>query len=186
MGGTFGDLDEFFDPGLTLTVRGKEYVLPLPSAELGLWCRRIAQSAGEVTSASTDEELAEASARAHDRAAELPPLPGGDRLSFEQLLLGPVHAQMMDDEVPDPYIQFCAQTAYIWIIGGEDNAARYWTSGGRPEARGPGNRAQRRAAQRTSTGAATETSSRASTSGTSSPRSSSGSGRARRSRGRRS
>ncbi len=183
----FGDLDEYLDPGLTLTVRGKEYTLPLPSAELGLWCRRIALMAGEAGAASSDEELAEASSRARKWAAELPPLPGAERLSFEQLLLGPVHAEMMADKVPDPYVQFCAQTAYIWLIAGEDQAERYWTSGGRPEAAGPGNRASRRAnARKTSTDAASTTPTPASTSGTSSRPRSGGSGRARRSRGRRS
>ncbi|TDC81908.1 hypothetical protein E1193_13475 [Micromonospora sp. KC606] len=181
--GRFGDLDDYFDPGLTLTVKGKEYTLPLPSAELGLWCRRIALMAGEAGAASTDEELADASSRAHTAAAELPPLPGAEKLSFEQLLLGPVYAEMMSDGVPDPYIQFCAQTAYIWIIAGEEQAARYWHAGGRPEARGPGNRADRR---RMRTGGGAGTPAQASTSGTRSPTTSGGNGRARRSRGRRS
>jgi hypothetical protein len=183
----FGDLDDYLDPGLKLTVRGKVYTLPLPSAELGIWCRRIALMAGEAGAASTDEELAEATTRARVRAAELPPLPGAERLEFEQLLLGEVHAEMMRDAIPDPYIQFCAQTAYVWIVGGEDQAERYWTSGGHPEVRGPVNRASRRAAARkTSTDAASTTPTPASTSGTSSPKRSSGSGRGRRSRGRRS
>lgn len=190
MGARFGELDEFFSPGLTLTVRRHEYVLPLPSGELGLWCRRIAQVAGEVSDASTDEELRAASERARERVDTLPPLPGADKLSFEQIMLGvDLHAQMLADGVEDPYIEFCARTAYIWIVSGEASAERYWTSGGRPEALGPGNRAQRRAAARTggtSTAAAEGTPSAASSSGTTTRRRSSRAGRGRGSRGHRS
>ncbi|MET0492920.1 MAG: hypothetical protein ABW000_07280 [Actinoplanes sp.] len=179
---TFSDLDAYFSPGLTLTVLGGEYTLPLPSAELGLWCRRIAQSAGEVSAASTDEELEEATGRAAARVEALPVL--ADDLTFEQRLLGPAYERMLADKVPDPYIQFCAQTAYIWIIAGEDAAARYWTSGGHPEkAAGPNNRAGRRAAAKTSTGAANVTPSPVSTSGTSSRRKSRRSGRGGRTPG---
>jgi hypothetical protein len=177
----FSDLDEYFDPGLTLTVLGKEYTLPLPSAELGLWCRRATQMAGGLDSASTDEEIQAAA----ELAVDLPPLPG--EMTFHERLLGTVYQEMMAAHVPDPYIQFCASTAYIWIVGGEDMAKRYWEAGGRPEARGPDNRADRRAnARKTSTAAASATKPPASTSGTSSRPRSSGSGRDRRSRGRRS
>lgn len=180
----FGDLDEYFSPGLTLTVLGKEYTLPLPSAELGLWCRRLAEAAGDIHAASTGEAMRDAVDRANARVEALPTLAGD--LSFEERLLGPVHAQMMADKVPDPYVQFCAQTAYVWVVGGEDNAERFWTSGGRPEAWSPANRQERRAAGRTSTGGANATRTPASTSGTRSPKTSSRSGsrRGRGSRGR--
>jgi hypothetical protein len=175
MGSTFEDLDEFFSPGLTLTVRGQEYTLPLPSAGLGLWCRRIAAVAGEVTAASTDAEMSAATARANERAQELPHPPGSDDdLSFEELILGDTYAAMVADEVPDPYVQFCAQTGYVWIIAGEDAAGQFWRAGGRPEVREPENRAGRRAAKKatpkTSTAAARVTRPPVSTSGTSSRR----------------
>lgn len=183
MGAKFGDLDAYWSPGLTLTVRGREYVVPLASAELGLWCRRLAQVTGEVHTASTEAEMQ----AAVDRIEALPELPGGPDLSLPERVLGPVYQQMADDQVPDPYIQFAGQTAYIWIIGGEEAAERYWTSGGRPEALGPGNRAQRRAkTPKTSTGVANGTPSPASTSGTSTRQKSAASAKAKRSRGRRS
>lgn len=181
MGATFGELDGYLDPGLALTVRGKVYTVPLPSAALGLWCRRISATAQEVTAASTDEELLAAGKRASERAATLPPLPGGGKLSFEEHMLGPeLYAEMIADEVPDPYVLFCAQTTYVWIVSGEEAAQRYWEAGGRPEARGPANRAERRAAIRTSsTGEAGETPTPGSSSGTRSRRRSGGSGRRR-------
>jgi hypothetical protein len=178
----FGDLDEYWSPGLTLTVKGKEYTVPLASAELGLWCRRIAQITGDVHAASTEADMQAAVARIE----ALPELPGGGDISLPERVLGPVYQQMAADGVEDPYIQFSGQAAYLWIIGGEEAAERFWTSGGHPEALGPTNRQERRAAGQTSTGGANGTRTPASTSGTRSPKMSGGSGRARRSRGRRS
>lgn len=181
MGAKFGDLDDYWSPGLTLTVRGKEYTLPLPSAELGLWCRRVAAVAGEVNAAAGTEEI-----QAAVQAVEaLPELPGGRNITLQERVLGDVYQQMVGDAVPDPYIQFCGATAYLWIIAGEDAAQRYWTSGGRPEAPGPANRAERRATgQKTRTAGAAATPSPASTSGTTTRRRSGGSGTRSGSRGR--
>lgn len=176
----FGDVTQYFDPGLELTVKGKDYKIPLPSAELGLWCRTM-MAVNEITDESTDEQLQAAA----NQVAKLPPLPGPK--TMPEHLLGSAHAEMVADGVEDPYIEFCAMTAFFWIIGGEDAARRYWVSGGRPEARGPGNRASRRAAARkTATAAATATPQRASSSGTSSPTRSGRNGRRGGSRGRRS
>lgn len=179
MGAKFGDLADYFDPGLTLTVLGREYVIPLPSAELGLWCRMVADMAGSAADDSSPEEQAAAAGR----AAELPNLPGN--MSFTERLLGDVYGRMMADQVPDPYIKFCATTVYIWIVAGEDTAARFWQAGGQsPEASGPANRAERRAAQRTSTAAVNGTRSPGSGSGTSSRKRSARRGRPAGSPGR--
>ncbi|WP_025620343.1 DUF7426 family protein [Salinispora cortesiana] len=168
MGARLADLDAYWSPGLTLTVKGREYTLPLPSAELGLWCRRLAEVTGEVHNASSEQEIQAAVARIE----ALPQLPGD--LSLPERVLGDVYQQMAADQVPDPYIQFCGQTGYIWIIGGEDTAERYWTSGGRPEAQRPTNRQARRAQNRAQTGGNRtagdeKTPPPASTSGTTSP-----------------
>lgn len=146
MGTRLDDLDQYWSPGLTLTVRGRDYTLPLPSAELGLWCRRLAEVTGEVHNASSEQEIQAAVARIE----ALPQLPGD--LSLPERVLGDVYQQMAADQVPDPHIQFCGQTGYIWIIGGEDAAERYWTTGGRPEAQRPTNRKERRAQNRARTG----------------------------------
>lgn len=180
------NLDQYLDPRLILALPGpdeveRDYAIPLPDSVLGLWCRRIAETAGEVNSASTDEELREAAARAE----ELPSLPGD--LSFEEQLLGSAYAQMLADRVPDPYVQFAAKVVYVWIITGEEGAERFWKAGGRPPAPGPGNRAERRAATRTnSTAPAAGIPRQGSSSGTTSRGRSGGSGRRRRSRGSRS
>lgn len=183
MGAKLGDLESYFDPGLTLTVLGREYVVPLPSAELGLWCRLVAQAAGEVHAASTEQEMV----AAVERIDGLPELPGGKDVSLPERVLGGVYPQMVKNKVPDPFIQFCGATAYVWILAGEEAAERYWYSGGRPEAWGPVNRQERRAAtKKTRTAAGSVTKPRASTSGTKSPKKSSANAAAKTSRGRRS
>lgn len=166
-------LSQYFDPGLTLGgVPGRdgverEYVIPLPSAELGLWCQQAATAAGRIQAASTEAEVREAV----ERVNALPELDSA--LSLGQKVLGTAYAQMMGDGVAHPYIQVCAGTAYVWIVAGEDQAEQYWRSGGRPNPPGPANREQRRAAAKsggTSGGAAGKTRTPASGSGTRSPR----------------
>lgn len=148
-----GGLGEFFSPGLTLTVPGpdeveRDYVVPLASAELGLWCRLAA--AGE-----------------RDKLPELP----GEEMTLAQRVLGTAYDQMRADGVADAYIEFCGETAFIWIISGDEAAETYWKSGGDPERLARGNRADRRAAAKaggTSTGEDGGTRPQASTSGTTS------------------
>jgi hypothetical protein len=180
MGVKLGELTEYFDPRLTLTVLGREYTLPVPSAELGLWLEQLVELRG-LRDDATDEELQEAA----EAAERLPDLPGPP-VSFTRRLLGDAMDQMVADSVPQPYIRFCAQTAVFHIVGGDELAARWWQSGGNLEkVVGPGNRAARRAAARsggTSTAKASSTPSPASTSGTTSPTKRSR-GRGSRSRG---
>lgn len=178
------ELDQVFEPGLTLTVLGREYVVPLPSAALGVWCQRVATLASDAHNATTDEEVAAVA----ERMQNLPKLDDRD-LTLAQRLLGPVHDQMVADRVPHPYVEFCGRTAYVWVIGDEERAADYWNSGGRPEALRPGNRAQRRAEAKaggTSTAAARTTKRQASTSGTKSRSRSAKSAPVKASRGKKS
>ncbi|WP_433793937.1 DUF7426 family protein [Actinoplanes sp. CA-252034] len=181
-------LSRYFNPGLELGgVPGRdgaerEYVVPLASAELGLWCQQLAEVAGRIHAASTPHEIQDVVDRIeHD----LPKLDGHQTLA--QRVLGTAYDQMMTDGVTHAHIQYCGHTAYAWIVGGEEAAARFWTSGGQSgEAARPANRAERRAAGRTNTAAANATNTPASTSGTRSRTRSSRSGRAKGGRGRRS
>lgn len=178
---TFGELDRYLDPGLDLTVRGTVYTVPLPSAALGLWCQRIAQAAGAIRTAETPDEVR----AAIQQIEALPELDG--TMTLPERVLGDMYGQLVADKVEHPYIQFCGETAYIWIVNGEEAARRHWESGGRPEAGGPANRKERRASTRTTgTDAASGTKQPASTSGTNSRRRSRSRGGAKRSRGSRS
>lgn len=186
----FDGLTGYFDPGLILAgVPGRDkversYPIPLASAELGLWCRLVAQTTGTISEDSTEEELREAAAAIE----ALPDLPGGKHLTLSQRMLGSAYAAMVADGVADPYIEYCGITAYFYVLGGEQAASRWWRSGGRPEALSPAaNRAQRRAAKKapakatggSRTAGATATPSRGNSSGTKSPRKSTGRGAAK-------
>ena len=184
----FGEVTRYLKVDSTMTVKGKTYVLPVVGGKLGVWCRLLAQMTGELHAASTEEEIR----AAIDRIDELPELPGGPDVTLAERMLGPVYHEMLADDVEDPYIQFCGHTVYISVLAGEDKAKEFYESGGNlPEARGPANRASRRAAARkTRTGAASDAQSPGSTTGTNTRQtSSSRSGanrRGRRSRGRQS
>jgi hypothetical protein len=172
---------KYVDPTLTLEVPGRdgverEYVVPEPSAELGLWCQGVAalpMQIGEETTEAEAEEIAE-------RLNGLPELKSG--LTLAQKLMGNTYKQMMADGVTHPTIQHCAGTVFAWIVGGEPAAARFWRRGS-GEAPSPANRQERRAATKaakkatkasssrtTSTAAAATTQRRASGSGTRSPK----------------
>lgn len=151
----FGELKQFYDPGLTLTVDGKEYTIPLPSAELGLAIKTTMALAGEYDpETTTDDEMKSLI----DRIAALPEVPDKDR-PWEYTMLGSALDQMIADGQSYKYIEICAETAFWWILLGDDAAREHWESGGRPERLARGNRAQRRAAttRGTTPGAAAST-----------------------------
>ncbi|BAL85463.1 hypothetical protein AMIS_2430 [Actinoplanes missouriensis 431] len=175
-------LREYFNPELTLAVPDRhgverEYVIPPASAELGLWCQMLAEVTGRLRTATAPEELQEVFDSIEN---ELPQLGKGIR-TLEQRTLSTAYDLMVADGVLHEHIKFCGRVAYLWIVRDEDEAERYWKSGGRPgEAPGPANRAERRAAGRTNTAAAAETPKPGSSSTT---RSRNGSSRNRRARG---
>lgn len=182
MGVKLGEITEFFDPRLTLTVLGREYTLPVHSAELGLWVEQIVELRS-LRDDATDEELKEAA----EAVEQLPALPGPP-VPFVRRMLGDALDEMTTNNVPKPFIRFCAQTAVFHIIGGDELATRWWQSGGDlGKLMGPDNRAARRKAAKPggqNTAKASVTPSPASTSGTTSPRPKSrGRGRGGRSRG---
>jgi len=184
----FDGLTGYFDPGLILAGvpdrdgTERRYTVPLASAELGLWCRLVAQTTGSVSEESSEDEL-KAAAAAIDA---LPDLPGDRHLTLSQRVLGGAYDRMVVAGVPDAYVEYCAMTVYFYILGGESAAARWWRSGGRPEALRPGNRAQRRAKKAapaktggSRTAAASGTRKPATSSGTKFPKKSTGRGAAK-------
>jgi hypothetical protein len=147
---------EYVDPTLTLTVPGRDdverdYIIPEPSAELGLWCEGVAQLPMQVGEESTPEEIAAITQALNS----LPELRNG--LTLGQKLMGGAYEAMMADGVSHPTIQHCAGTVYAWIVGGEDAAERFWRRGSRGEAEGPANRAQRRQAAKAASSRTTST-----------------------------
>lgn len=181
MGVKLGALDEYFDPGLSFHATGRddvsrEYKVPLPSAELGLWCVRASQLVrkGKDPSTMSPGELDEFL----DEVGKLPPPPGDQSLTVHQRILGETHTALVADGVPHHFVDFAYRLAMVWIITGDEATTEaYFRAGGRPEAPSPANRQERRAAARgqTSTAAGNGTRTVASTSGTKSPRKSSAS-----------
>jgi hypothetical protein len=137
---TFQDLDEFFDDTLPLKIKGKTYVVPAPDAETGLFCQRLmavgidAANGREVDAASLDDD--------------------GEQDMYRRVL-GSVYDELIADRVSWPRIKHAGITAFLWIAGDTDSAAKYWASGGTGEAEAP------------AAGAASSTRSRGSGSGTS-------------------
>jgi len=161
-----GEITEFFSPGLQFVARGVEYTVPLASAELGIWCRMMGQLVGEIEQEYSTADMA----AIKDKIEALPELPGGAKDFPTQMLGEALYSELRDAKLEDAYIQFVAYTAYIWIIAGEEMAERWYRSGGDPNSLSPANRAQRRAAGKTSTARATKTQPPVSSSGTRSPR----------------
>lgn len=150
------DLDQFFDATLPLPVGGKTYVIQPPTSETGLYVQKLIETGAII--ASGGELPAD---------APKPDLDDGEELDLYKMLLGGALAEMKRDRVPWPKIQFCANTALIWIGMGDQAAEAYWISGGDPKASPlSANRAQRRATAFRPTGEESTTPGPESTNGT--------------------
>ncbi|MEV3981773.1 hypothetical protein [Nonomuraea sp. NPDC049758] len=134
----FRDLDEFFDDSLPLPIGGKTYRVPPPDADTGLLCQRL-MTAG----------IAAANGKEVDAAQ----LDDAGEVDLYQRVLGAAYDEMRADEVSWPRLKHAGVTAFLWIAGDEEAAAKFWDAG--PESEAP--KAE----------AATSTPSRGSTSGTS-------------------
>ncbi|MEV6154914.1 hypothetical protein AB0L53_31695 [Nonomuraea sp. NPDC052129] len=150
MAAAFKDLDSFFDPTLKLPVGGKTYVVPPPSAEVGLLCQRLMQAsiaaqAGQAVDEDGLNELAEVV------------LNDEQEKDLYQTILGAAWDELLADKVAWPKVQHVGQTALIWVAAGLEAAAKHWESGPMGEAEAP-TRTEASAAKSTrSRGSATTT-----------------------------
>ncbi|GAB2918716.1 hypothetical protein ACFMQL_20565 [Nonomuraea fastidiosa] len=146
----FKDLDEFFDPTLKLPVGGKTYVIPPPSAEVGLLCQRLMHASLTAQSGQqVDEE-------GLNQLAELV-FDDEQEKDLYRTILGPVWDELLADGVVWPKIQHIGQTALVWVAAGMEAAAQHWEAGPVGEAAAP---------TRTAAAAAKSTRARGSASGT--------------------
>lgn len=184
MGVQLGDLDSYLDDGLSFQAKGadgevREYEVPAPSAALGLWCQRAAELVGRAITVTTAEDLDNLTTK----SARLPSPPGDEDLTWSQRMLGvDLHSRLLADGVSHHVVEFAGHLAFVWIVSGEEAAALFAQSGGRPQPPGPTNRQERRAAQR----AASSSTTTSTVAGTMTPRPGSGSGTRSRPRSRRS
>lgn len=152
----FQDFAEFADSAaLRLPINGATYTIPPIDAETGLWCQSLMQIGGRVVAGQV---VTEDDVELLDDDAER---------SLYQRLLGPVHEQMVADNVPWTAIKNAALTVLWDATAGRETAEKFWNAGGQNlgEAAAP-NRAGRRANTRGTSGGASTTRRRGSTTGT--------------------
>ncbi|WP_439676002.1 DUF7426 family protein [Embleya sp. MST-111070] len=144
----FEALGELLDETLPLPIGDRVYVVPAPSAEIGLRTQALIHAAAVAADGGRIDEEVLGDAAERDLYREV---------------LGTAHDEMLAAGVKWPALKHAAITAMVWIAQDRAAAEIYWNSGGDPNRAAP-NRAARRA---NPSGAASKTRSRGSTSGTS-------------------
>ena len=156
------------DQTLRLPIRGKEYVIHPPRADIGLaLSSRLA--AGMLLDAKVpldEESLAEADRRAQVADDQEPDF-------YRQCLNGPragepvlIYEQMLEDGLSHPEVEMAAQTAFMAWTMGREAAEYYWNTGGKALAQRRRHPALRQTETPTPTAAASTTPRSGSASGT--------------------
>lgn len=151
-----GELDDYLDPDLKLTVKGERYVIAPPSAELYLLCQSLMQK----TTAAL------AGVPGVDTGVKL--LDDDEEAGLFQRLCGPAWQQMHDNGVDPVRMRHVGLTVFFWVAVGESMAIAHYRNalGGALAAEQP---ASPPPTTPSSTAAESTTKPPASTSGTSSP-----------------
>ncbi|MFD8611081.1 hypothetical protein [Streptomyces sp. NPDC059631] len=124
----FRELGALLDAGLPLPIGDRIYVVPPPSAEVGLRVQRVMQAAATAANGGQISETV------LDDVAEM---------DLYRDVLGTAYAEMIAAGVKWPMLKHCAMTAVAWIMQDEDAAERYWNSGGDPSQLAPNREARR-------------------------------------------
>lgn len=149
------DLATLLDPTLRLPIGGKQYVVPAPTARVGL---RLEALLAVAVATNAGTELP-------DRFKDA--LQVDEPVDLVKDALGPAYDEMVDDGLSLPLIRHAGQTAFRHWTSGPAAGAAYWAAAGAAaDAEGKGSTS-------TSTAEATSTPPQASTSGTTSHRTSS-------------
>jgi hypothetical protein len=157
---SFKDLRETLSPGLELPIGGKTYLIKPISAAVGLRMQDLMAVAAKVAKAQKDN-------------TEYTPTEGDTVIltdAAEADLFKEALGDSWDEMLADlsfEELKLCALTVIFHATQGADFAETYWNAGGKAPAP---NRAERRMATRTRTGADSTTKTRASRSGTTTPK----------------
>lgn len=165
----FKDLAEVLDDTLRIPVSGKEYVIHGVTAETGLWFQAIVE-VGKVQADAIRkaEEAGEAAPQEVDVPADIERvLEAAHGRDLQREALGDTLDELIADGVSQVRINHLAQTVVLWTVAGRPQAEEYFNSGGKAV---PPNRAARRTATRTRTGAANTTRKPASRTTTNTPK----------------
>ncbi|MGW5352201.1 DUF7426 family protein [Streptomyces sp. NPDC004031] len=156
----FEALDGLYDDCLELPIPGRDgtkrtYRIPSPPADDGLMILRVTTLATKLM--------------AGGEPAESEMLDDDEERDLVALALGPAAEEMSADGVDWAWTRHAGLTAILWVSRGVEDAEAYWQAAGDPtKLAAPQNRADRRAAAKTSGSAkAAKTPRRASTNGTS-------------------
>lgn len=158
----FGDLAEFYQDDMPLTIRGKVYRVPDPDVETGLYCQSIWAAGFDVFAA---QERGDEPTAAQIGQASLSD--NAETSLYVRILTRPIYDQMIADGLSWGVLKHAATTCFMWIVVGEDAAKDFWQRRPLGAATAP-NRETRRRAQKasTSTAADSTTPQASSTSGT--------------------
>jgi hypothetical protein len=132
-------LNELLDEDLTVPLRstahpdGKDYVIPAPDAETGLWLQEQARIGAQIY-----EGLREATEGDLDDMEEK---------SFYRKIMGPAFDEMIADGVKWPSIKRAGSAIMAWALSDADDAEDVWSGKAKEEAKA--NRAERRAKKKT-------------------------------------
>lgn len=113
---------------LTLTVDGRDYVVPSPPARIGLALQ------ASYTIAQARRLKVDPPAYALARASLYDDLTS----SLDEDALGPAWDEMVDADVSLADLRRASQAAYVWIVTGSESAAHAIMSGGAVEDGGSG------------------------------------------------
>ncbi|MEX2984578.1 hypothetical protein [Streptomyces sp. C36] len=143
----FEALGELLDETLALPIGDTLYVVPAPSAEVGLRVQAIIHAAAVAADGGRVDEEVLGDAAERDLYRDV---------------LGEAYDRMLADGVTWPALKHSAVTAMVWISQDKAASERYWNSGGDPNRAAPN-----RQARRNRSAGANSTSNRGSTNGTS-------------------
>lgn len=156
------DLDAVLGDGHKLPLRGKTYTVPHASAHVALRFQRFIEIAARAKEAK--ETGAEVTISDEDR---LVLSDAQERDLITQALGDDLYAELVEEGLTYEHLKMFGFYSLFHAVFGPEKAEAYWNSGGKAPAP---NRAARRTATRTRTGAATTTRKRASRTGTTTPK----------------
>ena len=125
-----GDLDDFFDPDLTLTISGVKYTIQAPNAHDGLYIRRFFTDPEYMKKLSDAEYL-----------RQVATILGAEEVSPGEFA-GGVWSEMFDNGVKWTQVMRAGQAALLNTGLGAPSAVAYWTGGKGPKVPTPTEPAQ--------------------------------------------
>lgn len=126
--------DAVLDEDLVIPLRskkhpdGKDYTVPAPDAETGLWLQEQARIGAQIAEGMRDAKDGDL-----DDVAEK---------ELYRKIMGPAFDEMLEDGVKFPSIKLAGQAVFAWALSDAEDAEDVWS--GKAKAEAKANRAERR------------------------------------------